>query len=202
MPGTGIPEVLRDHTRQYPVKPRVSTGQLFFPNIFIPNLRVAPNVLTQHRGALLGIHIDNLHAQRAQPIDSTWEIPALAHDHRPKSKLPNQAAAVPARRQRCHHDEPAIASLPSSVAKGIGFSMQRRIAILHAPVVTRADKISLAVENRRADRDAAFGKPFARFVDRHLQHGRVIGIRHVPIIRVDQPPSGKRRSAPAILHPR
>jgi hypothetical protein len=45
--------------------------------------------------------------------------------------------------------------------------MRRRIAILHPPIVTRANQLPLTRENRRPDREPAFVAPFARFRKSH-----------------------------------
>src|ERR1017187_434130 len=124
------------------------------------------------------MEVDDLYAGRAQPFHAALEVAALSDDRHAETKLPHKAAAIPAGRQRCDHAEFAIAALPPRITEGVGFAMQRRISVLHAAVVSGPKEFAAFVKNRRADRYAALGQPFAGFGYRHFQHRRVIGTRH------------------------
>src|SRR5262249_33451435 len=125
-----------------------------FADILIPNRGIRANIFAQHRNTLLRIQIEDLHTQRAKPFHTALKIPALAHNDGAESELPHQPAAIPARRQRRHHDQLLVALLPPGVPKRVGLPMHRRIALLHAAVVSRADQLALFVENGRANWNA------------------------------------------------
>src|SRR5215472_11751420 len=71
---------------------------LLFANILVPNLRMVGDEAFQQFTAVAVVEIDHLDAILAQPLDPAGERPALAHDDRADSELPDQPAAVPARR--------------------------------------------------------------------------------------------------------
>ncbi len=151
---------------------------LALPNIFVPHSRIGANILAQQRDALFGVEIDNLYSERAEPVDPTLEVPALADDHRAKAKLPDKPAAIPAGREGSDHDQVAVAASPSRTAEGVGFAMQRRIAVLYSAVASGTDNSAVCVENRGADWNAALRQPYAGFRHRHRQHRSVIQVRH------------------------
>jgi hypothetical protein len=66
--------------------------------------------------------------------------------------------------------------LTPGFSEGVCFTVDRRIVFLDAPVVTSTQEVALPVEQGRANRDAAFGKPGACFGDRYPQH-RFITLR-------------------------
>src|SRR4029077_1361796 len=72
------------------------TGSVF-PDIFVPYLGIRRDICAQQRRALLRIQVNNLHAQRTQPLDSALEGATLSHNQSAETKLPDQAAAIPAR---------------------------------------------------------------------------------------------------------
>ena len=118
--------------------------------------------------------IDDLDSQGAEPVDSALKRVRLSPDHASKAELSNQTAAIPARRQCGDHGQFAIAALAAGVAKSIGFAVQRRIAVLYAPIVAGPHETSLLVKNRRADGNSAFGEPLAGFAEGNRKHCRVI----------------------------
>jgi hypothetical protein len=141
-----------------------------FTDIFIPHFGVGRNVTRQQLYALFRIEIDHLDAVLSKPINGALKIDRLADDHCSDSELANQTAAVPARRKRRHHYLLAIASLPAGFAKGVSFAVHRQIVLLNAPVVSSPEQFALLIEQRRANRDAAFSESPASFFDRDSQH--------------------------------
>ena len=115
-------------------------------------------------------------SERSQSIPP-WKVAAFSDDYRAETKLPDQAAAIPARRKRRDHDQIAIAALAAGVAEGIGLSVHRRIAILHAAIVARTDQLSAGVKDRRADGNATFGQAFAGFGQGCGKHGGIVGVQ-------------------------
>src|SRR5215831_12157648 len=93
------------------------------------------NVVRQQRDALRSVEVEHVNTRRPKPFDPTLEISALSHHDGLEPELANQPAAIPAGRERGYHDLVAIAALPPAIAEGIGFCMQRRIAVLYTPVV-------------------------------------------------------------------
>ncbi len=137
--------------------------RLFFANVFIPDGGIGANVIREKLKTFGGIEVDHFYAERAQPIHAALKIATLADDDLAKTELADEAAAIPAGRERGDHDEIAVAALASGIAKGVGFSMKGWIAVLYAPIVAGADEFSIRVENRCADGNAAFGKTLASF---------------------------------------
>src|SRR5207237_2140749 len=124
--------------------------RLLLANVFVPHLRVRPDISAQQGNTLLRIEVDHFHTQRAQPIDSTLKVAALADYNRAKTKLPNQTAAIPAGREGSDHDEVTIAALTAGIAKGVRLTVHGGITLLHAPVVACSDNLSARVTDRRA----------------------------------------------------
>src|ERR1700688_1788516 len=84
-------------------------------DILVPNFRIRVYVLRQKRSALHGVQINDMNAERKQPIQAALEVTAFADPQRAESKLPYQSAAIPARRQRGDHDQVPIAALAARV---------------------------------------------------------------------------------------
>src|SRR5437868_1973233 len=148
--------------------------RLLLANVFVPHLRVRPDIIAQQGNTLLRIEVDHFHTQRAQPIDSTLKVAALADYNRAKTKLPNQTAAIPAGREGSDHDEVTIAALTAGIAKGVRLTVHGGITLLHAPVVACSDNLSARVTDRRADGNTAFGQSLAGFRQRHCEHRYMI----------------------------
>lgn len=143
---------------------------LLFPDVFIPNLRMRRDVPFEQFPALAAIEVDDFYAVGAKPFDSTGEVATLADDQSAKAKLPHKAAAIPARGERGDHDQVTIAALAACAAKGVGFSMDAGIALLHPSVVTPADKLACTRKNRRSDWNASLIEPQPRLFEGHSQH--------------------------------
>src|ERR1700685_3997409 len=95
-------------------EPRLNLVSL--ADVFVPDVRVRLDVRSEQRGALFGIKINYLHAERTKPVNAALKCPAIADHKRAKAKLADQPAAIPARRERGDHDEIAIAALASRAA--------------------------------------------------------------------------------------
>ena len=59
------------------------------------------------------------------------------------------------------------------LAKGIGLAVDRRIVFLDTAIVPPPKQLAAVIEQRRADGDAAFGKPLPSFFDGDTQHAGV-----------------------------
>ncbi len=155
------------------------------PDVFVPDFRMGLDVSGEKRGALLGIKIDHLHAERTKPVNATLKRPALTNDERGKTELADEAAAVPAGRERGHHNEIAIAALAARTTKRVGLRMHRGIALLDAPVVAGANEAAGSVKNRGTDGNSALNETLAGFGERDVKHRGVVrfhlyGISHTP----------------------
>src|SRR5690242_279723 len=98
------------------------------------------DVALQQRLALLVFEVDDLNAMIAQPIDAADKGAALTDNDSAESELPNEAATVPAGRERSDHDQIAITALAPGAAECIGFPVDTGIALLNAAIVAAADK--------------------------------------------------------------
>jgi hypothetical protein len=132
---------------------------LLFPDVLIPNFRVRRDVSFKQFPAFVAVEVDDFYAVGAQPVNSSGEGAALADDQSTEAKLPHKAAAIPARGERGDHDQVTIAALAACAAKGIGFSMDAGIALLHPSVVAPADKLACTRKNRRSDWNASLIEP-------------------------------------------
>src|SRR5262245_41846354 len=100
-----------------------ASDSLTLADILVPYLGVQLNVPGKHLDALTGIEVDDVDAALSQPFDPAGKIPRLAHDYCPDLELPDQTAAIPARRQRGYHDLVAVRRQPASLAKCIRLAM-------------------------------------------------------------------------------
>src|SRR6185436_5462753 len=96
------------------------------------------DIVAEHLFAFGGGEVDDTHSALAQPVDAALKRARFAHDDSADPELHHQPAAIPAGCQRGHHDGVAVAALPASLAEGIGLAVDRRVALLHTPVVTAA----------------------------------------------------------------
>src|SRR4029077_18246383 len=151
-----------------------SCHSLFLAYVFIPNFGVLPDKLAQQAGALVGVEVNHCDSVVTQPVDAAFESHRFAHDHRSDPELPYKPAAVPARCERGNHDRVAVAALPARFSKGVGLAVDRWIILLDPPVMTAPQEVALRIEQRRADRDSAFGQSLARLFDCPPQESVVI----------------------------
>src|SRR6266849_1261199 len=117
-----------------------------FADVFSPDFRVVGHVFSKHLDAFVRMGVEHFRAVLAQPIDAAAEIYGLADDYGANAKLADQAAAIPARSQRGHHDFIAVAPLPAGVSKRIRFAVRGRIAFLHSAVAAFSQQFSMAFE--------------------------------------------------------
>jgi hypothetical protein len=95
------------------------------------------------------VHIYHHYAGLRQPMATALKVDRFPNNNGANPELPNQPAAVPARRKRRDHYFVAITSLAARLAKRICFAVNRRIAFLDAAVVTASQQIPRAIEQRR-----------------------------------------------------
>ena len=155
----------------------VRARESLLPNILVPHFRILRDVSCEQGSALWRIKVHDFNSHRPQPLDSPLEIPALSDEHLPKSKLPNQPTAVPARCESRHHNEVSIATLAPRISKRIRLSMRRRIAILHAAIVSRTNQLSASIEDRGPNGNPTLRQSLPRFIQRHTHHRYVIQVR-------------------------
>ena len=97
------------------------------------------------------------------------ECLGFANDYGANAELPDKTAAIPTWRERRDHDRVAVTALAAGFAKRVRFAMYRRIAILHAPIVTAAQQVPITVEQRRPDRHTAFRLPDSGLFDSDIE---------------------------------
>src|SRR5260370_30774496 len=102
-----------------------------------------------------GVKVDDLDAVFAEPVDAAVEIDGLADDYSGDAELADEAAAIPARRQRGDHNLVAIGALTAGTAEGVGFSVDGGIVLLDTAVVAPPSAGSLSVEKSPARRRSA-----------------------------------------------
>jgi len=146
----------------------------------VPDGGIFFDVSGEEGDAFLGVEVDDFDVEGAEPVDAALEGAGFADHDASESELADEAAAVPAGRERGDHGQFAVAALASGVAEGVGFSVEGGIVILYAAIVTGAEEGSVFVEDRGADRDAAFGESFAGFGEGDGEHGvRVESVWHL-----------------------
>jgi len=153
---------------------RIQTAKisgLCFADVFVPDGGIFLDVIGEESCTFLRVEIDDFDVERAEPVDAALECAGFTDDDAGKTELANQAAAIPAGSEGSDHSEFAIAALAAGVAEGVGFSVERGIAELHAAIVAGAEERAVFVENGGADGDAAFGEAFAGFGDGDGEHG-------------------------------
>ncbi len=99
-----------------------------------------------------------------------FEVDRFTDYHRADIELPDQTRAIPAGRQCRHQNLVAIVGLATGFTKGVGFAVDGRVVVLHPAIAAASEQIAMSVEQRRADRYAAFIKTGLRFGERHSQH--------------------------------
>src|SRR3954453_2754039 len=97
--------------------------------------------------ALAAIEIDDSDAILSQPIEAAGEGAAAAHHHSPDPELADEAAAIPAWRQGCNHDQVPVAALPAGAAKRVDLGVHPGVALLHPPVVAPAEQFARRPEH-------------------------------------------------------
>src|SRR5205085_9470851 len=90
-----------------------------------------------------------------QPVDAATKIYRFADHYGADSELSNQAAAIPAGRQRGHHDFVAVGTLAAGTAERISLSVNRRIIFLNPSIMPAAEQLPVTIKESGADRDTA-----------------------------------------------
>src|SRR3546814_16913031 len=72
------------------------------------------------------------------------------------------------------HDRVAVSARAAGLAEGVGLAVDRRVAFLYPAVVAAAQQAAVAVVQRGADRDAAFGQALAGLGNGGVEQGAVI----------------------------
>src|SRR5258708_36701273 len=91
-------------------------------DFFVPNGGISADVGGQEVDAFGGVEVDDLDAIFAEPVDAAVEIAGFADDYGGDAELADEAAAIPARRQRGDHNFVAIGALAAGPAEGVVFS--------------------------------------------------------------------------------
>jgi len=170
--------VLRPYEKTNPESPLCANRGSFFADVFVPDGRIILDVIGEQSDAFLRVEIDDFNVEGAEPVDAALEGAGFADDDAGKTELANEAAAIPARRERRNHDRILVASLATGPAKRIGLAMHGRVVVLYSTVMTRADEFAHGIKDRSSDRDASFAQPFISFRQCHRQHCRMIKLKH------------------------
>src|SRR5580704_2757880 len=163
-----------------------------FADVFVPQCRILRDKFAQHLHTFFRRKINHFDSVFLKPVDPAAKIHGFTDNHHSNSELADQSAAIPARRERRHHDLVAIAFLAPRSAKCIGLSMRRRIALLHPAVVPSAQKFPGVIEKSRADRNPALRKPVLRFFHRRLEQTQVIHTLHLGLLAALPAPISRR----------
>ncbi len=139
-------------------------------DILVPDLPMGSNVARQHLDAFARIHIDHRDPILAEPFDAALKGLRFTDDDGADTELPYQAAAVPARREGGNHYAVAVTSLTARPAKCVGLAVDRGVVFLNTPVMTAAQQLSAAVEERRPDRYAPFCEARPCLVNGDIEH--------------------------------
>ncbi|BEK86557.1 hypothetical protein NSK11_contig00079-0026 [Nocardia seriolae] len=83
---------------------------------------------------------------RGKPIVAAGEGARLADDDRADAELPDQPAAVPARRERGDHDGVAVVAAATGIAEGVGLGVHAGVVVLDAAIVAAPQQVPGAVE--------------------------------------------------------
>src|SRR5687767_11962372 len=122
---------------------------LCLTDVFTPDVWIRRDIVCQQPDTLWRAKIDDLHSVFPQPAKATGEIDGLPHHDRPDTELPHQSTAIPAGCQCRDHDRIAVMALPSRLAKRIRFAVNRRVVLLHTPVVAAPEQVPLPVKQGR-----------------------------------------------------
>ena len=168
------------------------------PSGYAPMSSFQTSGLRRMKDSSRSTHSCESHSMIRTPHSRSQSMPALerarlADDDRPDPELPDQPAAVPARRERRGDRGVAVGGPPAGVAERVDLGVRGRVVVLHAPVVPAAQEAARGVEQRAPDRDPALLEPRPGLGQGHLQHGAVIVRAHVDVLllslsgRLDRP---------------
>src|SRR6185503_16164253 len=143
--------------------------------------RVRGDVVCQQLYALFRTEVDHLDPVLPKPVNAALKVDRLADDHCADPELPNQPAAVPARRKRGDHDLVAVAALSAGFAKGVGLAVNRRIIFLNSAVVSASKQIALLIKQRSANRNPTFGESKARLFKSNIEQCLIIDSHSISV---------------------
>lgn len=143
-------------------------------DVLAPRFRVFHDPLPEHLDAFRQGEVDDFHAVSSQPVQSPRKVKRLSDDHSSDPELPHEPAAVPAGRERRHHDLVAVVTLAPRLPKRVRFAVCGRITLLNASVVAAPEKRSALVEESGADRDSAFGETEPGLGEGNLDKGQIV----------------------------
>ena len=166
--------MLRPYEKTNPESPLCANRGSFFADVFVPDGRIILDVIGEQSDAFLRVEIDDFNVEGAEPVDAALEGAGFADDDAGKTELANEAAAIPARRERGDHCEFAVAALAAGAAEGVGFSVEGGITELHPAIVAGAEQRAVLIEDGGADGDATFGEAFAGFGESDGEHGGMV----------------------------
>ncbi len=120
--------------------------QLFFADVFVPNVRMRGDIFVQHFKTFVRIQINHFDTVFLEPFDAALKSPRFADNDRADLELSNQARTIPTRRERRYHNRIAVGFLPSALTKCVCFAVNRCVVFLNSPIASFAEKISFAVK--------------------------------------------------------
>ena len=115
--------------------------------VFIPDMRIRGNKLRQHFGTFLVVQVDDMHPVLSKPCHAPEKLrlsppPACQFE----IAAPDRCNTSMEREWSYHHHVP-IRALPPRPAKGVCLSMNRRITLLHTPIVASTDHLPSLVKS-------------------------------------------------------
>jgi len=74
-----------------------------FSDVFVPDGGIFLDVGGEEGDAFLGVEVEDFDVEGAEPVDAALEVAGFADDDASESELADEAAAVPAGRERGDH---------------------------------------------------------------------------------------------------
>jgi hypothetical protein len=140
------------------------------PDVLVPEFRVCGDELGHHVEALSIVENRYRDAVLGKPVVTAAERARLADDDRPDVELAHQTTAIPARRQRRHHDRRPVVALASRGTEGVGLAVHRGVVVLHPPVASATEQHSVGAEEGGADRYSTLRQPLPGLADGDGEH--------------------------------
>ena len=108
--------------------------------------------------AFARLEVDDLHAAFAQPVDAARKVRDSPTTTVPMRNCTTRPLQYQHGASVVDHDGVAIIALASGLAERVCLAMHGGIGLLHAAIVAAPNNRAVIAEQRRADRDAAFGQ--------------------------------------------
>ena len=147
-----------------------TSGEGGFADVFVPDGWVFEDEAGEHVGAFLVVEVDDVGAVFAKPVEAAGEVAAFSDDQRADLKLADEAAAIPAGGEGGDHDQVPVGMLAAGAAEGVGFTVDGRVALLDAAVVSATEQGAVFVKEGGSNGDAAFGEAEACFIEGDGKH--------------------------------